>query len=101
MTKTVWCQVWEESERGWGCRPDGFSLHATREDVDKYIKEYWTGMPKEVPDEYSRPCGEPYEIQITAADYKKTFKNKVNGVRIFGWGSPKRGETYSLEEAKK
>ena len=53
--KTVWCQLWEESEKGWGVRPDGYSLHSNQEDVKKYIKEYWDGMPKQTPDEYSRP----------------------------------------------
>jgi hypothetical protein len=32
-------QEWEESERGWGCRPDGYSLHLDKEDRNTYIKK--------------------------------------------------------------
>jgi hypothetical protein len=53
-------QKWEESEKGWGTRPDGFSLHLSLGGLRRYVKEYWEGMPDEAPDEYSRPCGTPY-----------------------------------------
>ncbi len=33
-------QKWEETERGWGVRPDGFSLHLTDADRSAYIGEY-------------------------------------------------------------
>lgn len=56
MTTRVYVQLWEESERGWGCRPDGVSLHKSKADCDEYIEEYWEGMPPTAPDEYSRPC---------------------------------------------
>lgn len=46
---------WEESERGWGTRPDGFSFHRSQEEATKYLKEFFAKQPKEVPDEYSRP----------------------------------------------
>ena len=59
------CQKWLESEAGWGCRDDGFSLHQNIEDCKKYIADYWNSMPKETPDEYSRPDGEPYLIKVS------------------------------------
>ena len=40
-TIPVVCQYWEESERGWGVRPDGCSLHLTEADRKQFIKEYW------------------------------------------------------------
>ena len=58
--------TWTESERGWGQRPDGYSLHETQQDVSAYIAAYWaeekaynlkhgiTGTPEC----YSRPDGE-------------------------------------------
>lgn len=52
----VWVMEWEESERGWGTRPDGVSLHKSKADCDAYVKKYWEGMPDRAPDEYSRPC---------------------------------------------
>lgn len=72
---------WTESERGWGERPDGYSFHLTKEDAEAYIKEYWDKMPKEVPDEYSKP-GEPLLSQVNAKTFRKIKKSK-NGVRFF------------------
>lgn len=51
---------WTESERGWGQRPDGVSLHRSKEAAEQFIKEYWDRMPPrgpngQVPDEYSFP----------------------------------------------
>lgn len=62
-------QEWEESERGWGVRPDGYSLHKDEASRKGYIEKYWNGMPDEVPDEYSRPCGEPRWIEVDAKTY--------------------------------
>lgn len=53
-------QKWEESERGWGTRPDGYSLHLTETDRVRYVRAYSDALPAEVPDEYSRPNGTPY-----------------------------------------
>lgn len=61
----VICQKWEESEKGWGTRPDGFSLHLSLEGLRKFIKDYWDGMPDEAPDEYSRPDGTPYPLGVS------------------------------------
>ena len=72
-------QEWIESERGWGIRPDGCSLHLSIEDCRVFIENYWKGMPKEVPDEYSRPEGKPKPYSIPEATYKKLEKNKQEG----------------------
>jgi hypothetical protein len=77
---------WVESERGWGQRPDGYSLHLTREDAEAFIKDYWDKMPDrgprgEVPDEYSRP-GEPMLSQVNTRTLRKIKKSK-NGLRVF------------------
>ena len=61
---TVVCQEWIESERGWGCRPDGATFHLTVEDKDEFIKVYWAKMPKETPDEYSRPDFDPIYVDV-------------------------------------
>lgn len=53
---------WEESERGWGTRPDGFSVHASAEEMADYVKSYWNGMPDRIPDEYSRPAGDCHAV---------------------------------------
>ncbi len=35
--KTVIIQNWEESERGWGTRPDGWTIHIDREQSVRMI----------------------------------------------------------------
>jgi hypothetical protein len=71
---TVICQQWEESERGWGVRPDGYSLHLSAQDAKKYIDYHWEAMPKYVPNEYSRPCGKPYECEVDYDTYQELKK---------------------------
>ena len=53
--KTIVIQTWTESEKGWGTRPDGYSLHLSEQDLDKFVELYWKDMPAQVPHEYSRP----------------------------------------------
>ncbi len=74
-------QDWEESERYWGVRPDGYSLHKTVEDCSNFIKEYWDSMPDAIPDEYSRPCGNPYLLDVSKDIYRKITRSK-NGIRL-------------------
>ncbi len=74
-------QKWEESERGWGVRPDGYTLHQTDEHRKAFIKEYWDGMPNETPDEYSRPSGAPYEAYVSTEEFA-VVKASKNGT----WG---------------
>lgn len=67
--KRAWVQEWEESERGWGVRPDGYTVHRKKEDIDAFLADmrqreeglYGKGV---VPDEYSRPRGEPLECAV-------------------------------------
>ena len=83
----AFCQQWEESERGWGVRPDGFSLHATFDACEAYIDSYWATMPPAIPDEYSRPCGKPYKVQVSDELFEKIVQKK--GIRVFGWYYPR------------
>lgn len=75
-------QKWEESERGWGSRPDGFSIHLTESDREAFIKHYWANMPDSVPDEYSRPDGKPYKALVDKETFIKV-KEGLNGIRSF------------------
>ena len=84
-TYRVLCQKWEESERGWGTRPDGYSLHVSEDDRARFIKTYWDGMPAEVPDEYSRPDGTPYWCEVEEAVYDEVAKGKCG---IWKHGTP-------------
>ncbi len=80
--RTVVKQPWVESERGWGVRPDGYSLHKTKADRDAFIAEYWSKQPDETPDEYSRPEGECFLIDVDEGSYRKLAKT-MNGIRVF------------------
>ena len=101
-TVSIVVQYWEESERNWGVRPDGLSLHLTSEDCSKYIKQYWDRMPPgEAPDEYSRPWGHPKVISVSKSDpvYKELVQkmNKESfGLRVF---TPLGSLSKSVQEA--
>jgi hypothetical protein len=82
------CLLWEESEAGWGQRPDGFSLHLTQEDAKKYVEQHNAGLPKAppVPHEYDRPCGEPYLVELTQEqdeELQRLKKQGICGIRRF------------------
>lgn len=64
-----WIQEWEESERGWGTRPDGFTVHSRKEDIQSFLeemrrREMGTNGAGYVPDCYTRPMGEPFEAEV-------------------------------------
>lgn len=65
-TASLWLMQWEESEAGWGCRPDGYSVHATAEAAKAYVDAYWRRMPDRVPEEYSRPSSDAVEVRLPA-----------------------------------
>lgn len=79
------CQQWEESELGWGVRPDGYSLHKSEEDRDAFVLQYWAGMPDTPPSEYSRPCGDPYEVEVDQQTYDAVLSSD-RGLRQ--WSKP-------------
>jgi len=60
-------QEWEEAERGWGVRPDGFSIHRSEEDRLAFIQSHWDSLPDDPPDTYSRPAGPPTTTELTEA----------------------------------
>ena len=67
--KTVIFQSWIERERGWGMRPDGFTIHRTEADRQAYVKRYWDSMPDSVPESYSSPDGSPVAVSISEPAY--------------------------------
>lgn len=72
---TVVCQYWEESERGWGVRPEGFSLHLSMKDRDVFVNKHNESLPKDhVPDEYTRISGDPKPLDVPASVAKKIKK---------------------------
>lgn len=62
--KTIVVQKWMESERGWGIRPDGYSIHNTLADCHAYISRCMANQPEEIPDEYSYAAGAPFPLDV-------------------------------------
>lgn len=65
----AWVQEWEESERGWGTRPDGYTVHLQEEDFIHFLSNMrqreMAGMPEGyVPESYSRPIGQIFETDV-------------------------------------
>jgi len=99
----VMVQKWEESERGWGCRPDGYSIHATEADRAAYVADYWATMPAAAPDEYERPCGMPYIADVDDAVWaslQKAMKNGRRGLREYSNDYPGSGGTDGWMKTK-
>lgn len=73
---TVYGISWTEFERGWGCRPDGWSLHKSEEDVSKYLENYRKSLPKSAPDEYSTSDSEKGKLIIVSESlYRKVHQS--------------------------
>jgi hypothetical protein len=98
----VICQKWEESERDWGIRPDGYSIHLTEEDRLAYVKAYGEWLFKtygrSAPDEYERVCGTPFQITVSAEDFNRLCELRMIedhdraydkfGIRVYGKNPP-------------
>lgn len=92
---------WEESERGWGSRPDGTSLHKSKEEVDSFINHHWERYSNiygdTVPDEYSRPL----EVKIiTVPKDLHDFVHEQGSVWITCTKHWKASDEYNLKELK-
>ena len=80
MNKVI-LQLWEESERGWGTRPDGCSLHIDLKSQSEFIKESYKDRGDDVPDEYERVVGDPIEAFLDDALFSIVERDKT--VRLF------------------
>lgn len=57
---------WTEHERGWGQRPDGFSIHASAQAAKDYVADFYkrARVHGRVPDEYEQPdSDEPIAVR--------------------------------------
>ena len=94
MSQIFWIQKWEESERGWGSRPDGYTIHKVKEDINFMLanmrkKEEERGYSEtNPPDEYTRPDGRPYQAEIQDEAIIKLVLESPFGI----WG--KNGHNY-------
>jgi hypothetical protein len=74
MNKCI-LQFWEESERGWGVRPDGCSLHLNESECEKYVNNVYKDRNDDVPHEYDRIVGHPIYCFVSDNLYTKLVKN--------------------------
>lgn len=76
-------QFWEESERGWGTRPDGCSIHLNEEFKKIYINGIYKMRESSsvVPKEYDRPIGNSIECFVSDSLYEKI--DQIGSIRIF------------------
>lgn len=72
--KLVICQKWEEIERGWGTRPDGFSLHVSLESL-KALIERQRQAAENFPQEFSVPDGQSYPYEVDDTTYAELVDN--------------------------
>lgn len=56
-------QFWEESEKGWGTRPDGASIHIDNNYYLSYVNDIYNKRGDIVPDEYDRVVGSVIEVK--------------------------------------
>jgi hypothetical protein len=77
MNKVI-LQIWEESERGWGTRPDGCSMHIDLKERENYIQTIYDSRKSDesIPNEYDRIVGEGVEAFIEDALFKLVEKDK-------------------------
>ena len=76
MNKVI-LQIWEESERGWGTRPDGCSLHTDSNQRDEYLSSIYKNRGGDVPDEYDRIVGNPIEVFVDDDLYEKVLQKSI------------------------
>ncbi len=85
--RTVYVETWTEYERGWGSRPDGFTLHIDRGSHHRFVSRYNQehNNSAEVPDEYSQADGNVRLVKVSEKLYQKVLSSG-NGM----WGKGNR-----------
>lgn len=95
---SLYAVEWEESERGWGVRPDGFTFHTSAEEAKKFVKDFVAKQPQSVPDEYSRPSGEAKLIEVSESLHDYVVEN---GSVWLGANNKAAYKTYDASVLKK
>ncbi len=75
-------QLWEESERGWGVRPDLYSAHLSGDDCQAFkaeVQSRQASLGGSVPDEYTRERGGAYLGCVDAETYLRLIVDKSEG----------------------
>ena len=92
MNKVI-LQLWEESERGFGTRPDGCSIHIDSDNRNNYIKSIYDSRKDEVPNIYDKIIGSELEAFIDDDLFKKL--NEEKSIRLI---EPELNNLIKFEE---
>jgi hypothetical protein len=76
MNKCI-LQIWEESERGWGTRPAGCSVHLDENEHKSYLELIYSKRDDIVPNEYDRVVGGPIVCFVSDFFYEEIKLNKT------------------------
>lgn len=105
MTKerqTVFVQNWTEHERGWGSRPDGFTIHIDRSQHGKYVADYYkrNHSSTTAPDEYTQADEGVIEIEVDKELFNrlKNATEQINDGKVANgiWGVEKYFSTTPM-----
>lgn len=105
-TRLVLVQNWEESERGWGVRSDGYTVHIDEKQHRAYLDWYNKTFNNKsyVPDEYTRASGDPVVVSVPVELFDKIAKAtlaKKDGQPYNGiWGKSKYFDKAKTDLAK-
>ncbi len=77
MNKVI-MQLWEESERGWGVRPDGCSLHVDTIERNNYVDNIYKKREQDltIPSEYDKIVGIGVDIFVDDDIFKKIISER-------------------------
>jgi hypothetical protein len=92
MNKCVF-QLWEESERGWGVRPDGCSIHLDDNELNTFLQNTYKSRGDEIPNEYDRIVGSRIECFISDNLYDNLLESGT--IRLF---ESEKNNLISMEE---
>jgi len=100
MNKVI-LQIWEESERGWGTRPDGCSMHIDLKERENYIQTIYDSRKSDesIPNEYDRIVGEGVEAFIEDALFKLVEKDKSLRLTQYQMNNLMGMEEITIKEA--
>ena len=77
LSETIILQLWEESIKGKGSRPDGCSIHIDLDARLDYLNtEYELRQSNVIPDEYEVAVGVPIEVHVTDNIYNLLKESK-------------------------
>lgn len=80
LSRLVILQLWEESIKGAGTRPDGCSIHIDLNTRLNFINIEYSKRDSKIPTEYESAVGKPISVMVTEDIYN--VLKEYNSVRL-------------------